>query len=181
MRRVVLAVTIAALNSPTGAVTGGADAREPVNVITESGLDVGPCDGGGALSYPPAPYKGSAYFLRKVDAMLAARHEDLTKRQAPWLYRLDGPSGNNRLYIAANGDRAIVFWSCRAGDCAANIAYGAYGLAANEYALQVRQDGKSESLGSASATLAAAIACARSNDDRIRGRAAEQLKKQTGK
>jgi hypothetical protein len=168
MRCFLLAFMITVLSSTAGAATGGTEASEPVNVIAETGLDIGPCGDGGALSYPPAPYKGSAYFLRKADGTLAARHEGVTKQRAPWLHRLDGPSGTNRLYTAANGDRAIVFWSCKAGDCGANFAYGAYGLRSTDYLLQVQEGGKLQSLGSTSASLAAAIACARAQDDRRR-------------
>jgi hypothetical protein len=181
MRCAVLAITITVLSASTAAGTGGVDAPEPVNVIAESGLDVGPCPDTGTLSYPPTPYKGSAYFLRRADATLAAQHERLTKQRAAWLHRLDGPSGTNRLFTAANGDRAIVFWSCKAGDCGANVAYGAYGMQSAGYMLQVHEGGAAQSIGSASPTLAAAIACARAHDDRARGHAAEQLKKQTGK
>jgi len=185
MRNAFLTITMVAISSTATAVTGGGDdASEPVNVIAESGLDIGPCAGAGSLSYPPAPYKGSAYFLRKADATLAARHEaltSLTSQRPPWLHRLDGPSGANRLFTAANGDRAIVFWSCKPGACGANVAYGAYGLQSTEYTLQISAQGEPKALGSASPMLAAAIACARAHDDRVRGRAAEQLKMQTGK
>src|SRR5881409_24113 len=174
MRYVLLALMIAALSSTAGAGTGGTEAPEPVNVIAETGQDIGPCGDGGSLSYPPAPFKGSAYFLRKADATLASQHEGLTKQRAPWLHRLDGPSGSNRLYTAANGDRALVFWSCKAGDCGANVAYGAYGLQSHDYLLQVQEGGKVQSLGNTSAPLAAAIACARAQDDRRRAHTAEQ-------
>jgi hypothetical protein len=177
MRHVLLAFMITVVSATVGAGTGGAEPPEPVNVVAETGLDIGPCGDGGSLSYPPTPYKGSAYFLRKADTTLAARHEGLTKQRAPWLHRLDGPSGSNRLYSAANGDRAIVFWSCKAGDCGANVAYGAYGLQSNDYLLQVQESGKVQSLGDTSAPLVAAIACARSQDDRRRGRTAEEVKK----
>ena len=180
MRSIVLAFAIAVLSSTAAAGTGGTEVREPVNIIAETGLDIGPCGDGGSLTYPPAPYKGSAYFLRKADDKLAARHEGVTKQRAPWLHRLDGPSGSNRVYTAANGDRAIVFWSCKAGDCGANVAYGAYGLPSTDYLLQVQEGGKHQSLGSTSASLAAAIACARTQDDRRRAHTAEQVRKQPG-
>ncbi len=181
MRNALIVLLMLAVGSTASAVTGGTDALEPVNVVAESGLDIGPCAGGGSLSYPPPPYKGSAYFLRKADATFAARHESLTKQRAPWLHRLDGPSGANRLFTAANGDRAIVFWSCQSGACDRNVAYGAYGLQSAEYALQVSAPGEPGALGSTSPTLTAAIACARAHDDRVRGQAAQELKKQTGR
>src|SRR4029453_15721013 len=136
---------------------------------------------GGTLSYPPATYKGSAYFLRKADATFATRHESLTKQRTPWLHRLDGPSGTNRLFTAANGDRAIVFWSCQSGACDKNVAYGAFGLQSAQYALQINAPGEPSSLGSPSPTLTAAIACARSHDERVRGKAAQELQKQPGR
>src|SRR5947207_11808689 len=113
MRQAVFIIAMAMGCSTATAGTGGDDAPEPVNIVAESGLDVGPCTDTGALSYPPMPYKGSAYFLKKADAAFATQHERLTKQQAPWLQRLDGPSGSNRLFTATNGDRAIVFWSCK--------------------------------------------------------------------
>lgn len=181
MRNAFIVLLMLAIGSMARAGTGGTDTLEPVNIVAESGLDIGPCAAGGTLSYPPAPYKGSAYFLRKADAAFAARHDSLTRQRAPWLHRLDGPSGANRLFTAANGDRAIVFWSCQSGGCDRNVAYGAYGMHSAEYALQVNAPGEPSSLGSPSPTLTAAIACARAHDERVRGRAAEDLKKQTGR
>ena len=181
MRNAFVFMMMLAIGSTARAGTGGTDELEPVNIVAESGVDIGPCAGGGTLSYPPAPYKGSAYFLRKADATFATRHESLTKQRAPWLHRLDGPSGTNRLFTAANGDRAIVFWSCQSGACDRSVAYGAYGLQSAEYALQVNAPGEPSSLGSTSPTLTAAIACARAHDERVRGKAAQELKKQTGR
>ena len=181
MSNASIVLLMLAFSSTAGAVTAGTDALEPVNVIAESGIDIGPCPGGGSLSYPPPAYKGSAYFLRKADTGFATRHDALTKQRAPWLHRLDGPSGANRLFTAANGDRAIVFWSCQSGACDRSIAYGAYGLQSAEYALQVNAPGEPSSLGSPSPTLTAAIACARAHDERVRGKAAQELKKQTGR
>lgn len=180
MPNAFIVLLMLAISSATHAGTGGTDALEPVNVVAESGLDIGPCAGGGTLSYPPPLYKGSAYFLRKADATFATRHESLTKQRAPWLHRLDGPSGANRLFTAANGNRAIVFWSCQSGACNKSVAYGAYGLQSAEYALQISAPGEPSSLGSASTMLTVAIACARAHDDRLRGRASQELRKQTG-
>ena len=181
MRNAFVFMMMLAIGSTASAGTGGTDALEPVNIVAESGLDIGPCAGGGTLSYPPAPYKGAAYFLRKADATFAARHEALTRQRAPWLHRLDGPSGANRLFTAADGDRAIVFWSCQSGACDKNVAYGAFGPQSAQYALQISAPGEPGSIGSASPTLTAAIACARAHDERVRGQAAKALKKQTGR
>ena len=133
------------------------------------------------LSYPPTPYTGTAHLLLKADATLAARHEALTNRRPSWLRQLDGPSTDNRLFTASNGDRAIVLRACKSRDCAANSAYGSYALRSSEYALEIRAPGEPTALGSASPTLAAAIACARAHDDRVRGRVLEEVKKQTGR
>ena len=115
MSNASIVLLMLACSSTAGAVTAGTDALEPVNVIAESGIDIGPCPGGGSLSYPPPAYKGSAYFLRKADTGFATRHDALTKQRAPWLHRLDGPSGSNRLFTAADGGRALVFWTCQPG------------------------------------------------------------------
>src|SRR5690242_6149137 len=98
MRYVLLAMMIAARSSTACAGTGGTEPPDPVNVIAETSQDIGTCGDGGSLSYPPAPFKGSPYFLRKTNATLASQHEALTKQRAPWLRRLDGPSGSTRLY-----------------------------------------------------------------------------------
>ena len=180
MSNASMVLLMLAFSSTAGAVTAGTDALEPVNVIAESGIDIGPCPGGGSLSYPPPAYKGSAYFLRKADTGFATRHDALTKQRAPWLHRLDGPSGSNRLFTAADGGRALVFWTCQSGACDRNIAYGAYGLQSAEYALRVNAPGEPSALGSTSSMLAAAIACAQAHDDRVRGKASQELKKQTG-
>jgi len=183
MRQTTLLLSIPALLAGGLSPAAGLDGQEPVNVIAETGLDVGPCVGGGALSYPPTPYKGTAYFLRKADATLARRHEALTGQSggsAAWIRRLDGPSAANRLFTAPNGERAIVFWSCKAHDCGSNSVYGAYGLASTEYRLQVGSLPKAEVLGSNAPVLQAAVACARAWDDSLRHRAAEPSRKSSG-
>jgi hypothetical protein len=174
------AITIASLMlaSAARAGTGGpVEATEPVNIVVESGLDIGPCETGGALSYPAAPSKGSPYFLLKAEAALAARHQSLTRDKTPWLRRLDGPSGTNRLFTADNGESAIVFWSCKAGDCDSYAAYGAYDPRSGRYLLRVRQQGAITMLGDSTATLRSAVTCAQAIDDRTRERATEALRR----
>jgi hypothetical protein len=181
MRITLLAIAMYAISATGNTVAGPGDVAEAVNVIVEPGTNVGPCAEGGTLSYPPAPYTGTAHLLLKADATLAARHEALTNRRPSWLRQLDGPSTDNRLFTAPNGDRAIVLRACKSRDCAANTAYGSYALRSSEYALEIRAPGEPKALGSASPTLAAAIACARAHDDRVRGRVLEEVKKQTGR
>lgn len=166
MRTTLAALAMALTSSTPSAVDGGGDPPEPVNVIAETGKDVGRCPEGGALSYPPAPYKGAAYFLRRADPTFGGQHDALTRSTAPWLHRLDGPSGANRLFTDADGESAIVFWTCKARDCSSNLAYGAYAPRSGAYALAVREDGGDHSLGSSSPLLQRAIACARALDDR---------------
>lgn len=155
--------------------------EEPVNLIVETGHDVGPCPDGARLDYPPALYKGSAYFLGRANAALAAKHDALTKNEAPWLRRLDGPSGANRLYTAPDGARALVFRSCKSHGCGANLAYGAYAIGSADYVLQLREGDKTRTLGSSSPKLQAAIACARMHDARRRSEVIHRLKTQAGK
>ena len=117
MRQTTLLLVIPALLAAGHSPAAGADGPEPVNVIAETELDVGPCKGGGTLSYPPTPYKGTAYFLRKADATLARRHETLTGQSgasAAWIRRLDGPSSANRLFTAANGDTLVATFTGQA-------------------------------------------------------------------
>lgn len=177
MRPLLVAVLAALAMSTARGGTGGTEPEEPVNLIAETGLDIGPCASGGSLTYPPAPYKGTAFFLPRADATLAARHESLTRRQAPWLRHLAGPSGSTRLFSSGDSENVIVFWSCKAGDCDANVAYGAYGLQSKDYLLELQEGHRAQTLGDQSAPLLAAIACARTNDDRRRGNAAEATKR----
>ena len=183
MHRPAMTIAVLMLAPAARAATAGPaeEAAEPVNIVVESGLDIGPCETGGALSYPSAPRKGSPYFLLKADAPLGARHQSLTRDQAPWLRRLDGPSGANRLFKAANGESAIVFWSCKAGDCDAHAAYGAYDPRSGRYLLKVRQQGALTVLGNSTAALRSAVVCAQAIDDRTRGRTAEALKRARGR
>lgn len=155
--------------------------EEPVNLVAETGQDVGPCPAGGTLGYPPMPYKGSAYFLGRTDGKLAAKHDALTKHEAPWLRRLDGPSGANRLFTTASGGRVLLFRSCKSHDCSANVAYGAYALASSDYVLRPREGRTERTLGGSSPELQAAIACARMHDDRRRSEVVNLLKKSPGK
>jgi len=176
MRQLLFALAASLLGLDAIAITAGPNAPEPVNLISETGLDVGPCADGGLLSYPPAPYKGSPYFLRQADAGFASRHDGLTQQRAPWLHRLDGPSGANRLYTARHGGRAVVLSSCMAGDCGGHEAYGAYGLESKKYQLLVHEGGKSELLGSRSELLAAAIECTQARDRALRDQARRAAK-----
>ena len=182
MFRHAITTAVLMLASAARAATGGlAEATEPVNIVVESGLDIGPCEAGGALSYPAAPHKGSPYFLLKSDAALSARHQSLTRDQAPWLRRLDGPAGANRLFTAAHGESAIVFWSCKAGDCDAHAAYGAYEPRSGRYLLRVQQEGATTMLGDSNATLRSAVMCAQAIDDRIHARAAAAVQRAGGR
>lgn len=155
--------------------------EEPVNLIAETGQDVGTCPDGAKVAYPPAPYKGSAYFLGRANAALAAKHDALTKNEAPWLRRLDGPSGANRLYTAHDGESALVFRSCKSHGCSANLAYGAYAIGSADYVLQLREGDKTRTLGSSSPMLQTAIACARMHDARRLSEVIHRLKTQAGK
>jgi hypothetical protein len=182
MHRYAFTIAVLMLTSAARAATSGpAETAEPVNIVVESGLDIGPCETGGALSYSAVPRKGSPYFLLKAEAVLGARHQALTRDQGPWLRRLDGPSGANRLFTAANGERAIVFWSCKAGDCDAHVAYGAYEPRSGRYLLRVQQQGAITMLGDSTATLRSAVACAQAIDDRTRERTAEALRRAGGR
>jgi hypothetical protein len=182
MLRLATSLAFLLITSAAHTATGGSpETPEPVNVIVESGRDIGPCGGGGRLSYPPAPFKGSAYFLLKADSRLAARHESLTRAHLPWLRRLNGPSGTNRLFTTPTGQGAIVFWSCKAGDCGANIAYGAYEPAAGRYLLRARQNGALLPLGEDTPVFRSAITCAEALDNRARDASIEALKGISGR
>ena len=182
MRRYPITIAVL-LHAASACIAAGgpSDAMEPINNVVESGQDIGPCEAGGALSYPTAPRKGLPYFLLQADRALAARHLSLTQDQAPWLRRLDGPAGTNRLFTAANGESAIVFRSCKARDCGAHTVYGAYQPRSGRYLLQVRQQGATTTLGDSTALLGSAITCAQAIDARMRDSAAEALKRAGGR
>jgi len=181
MRRFPTIIVLTLFMTATHAGTGGwTEPAEPVNVVVETGQDVGACEAGGSLSYPPPPYKGSAYFLLKADPKLAARHRELTRSQLPWLQRLDGPSGTNRLFTGTTGETAIVFWSCKPHDCGDHATYGAYAPRSGRYTLRVLQHGQTTTLGDATPLLDAAIACARAQDEQSRERSSQALKRAKG-
>ena len=151
------------------AATGGDTRPEPVNVVVETGQDVGACPDGGTLGYPAQAYKGTSYFLLKADPVLASRHMKATQRQAPWLQRLDGPSGANRLYTGADGTQVVVFSVCKPAACSSSSAYGAYAVPTQAYAIELQESGKPGTvLGTETPPLQAAIACTRSIDQRVR-------------
>ena len=182
MRRCPITIAVLLHAASASIAAGGpSDAMEPVNTVVESGQDIGPCETGGALSYPAVPRKGLPYFLLQADRGLAARHLSLTHDKAPWLRRIDGPAGTNRLFTAANGESALVFWSCKARDCGTHTAYGAYESRSGRYLLQVRQQGATTTLGDTTALLGSAITCAQAIDERMRDSAAEALKRAGGR
>lgn len=179
MRQLIL--LLAAIGGTTYASTGSDQIPTPVNVVAETGRDIGPCPNGGSLRYPSAPFKGTAYFLLRADAAMATRHAEITKRQAPWLTRLDGPSSSNRLYVQDHAPAVLLYRVCRPGMCGADSAYGAYSTATGAYVIELTVDGKTESLGTDSAPLKAAIACAHSIDAQGREASTQVVRPAIGK
>ena len=172
----VLSFSVAGL-----AATGGDDAPEPVNVVVESGKDVGRCADGGWLQYPAAPYKGTAFFMARGDRRFAQAHASLTKGQAPWLLRLNGPSSTNRAYQGVSGSIVIVYAVCKPATCGTASAYGAFDLSTGAYAIDVTDAGSHSLLGSESVELKAAIRCAREFDDKIRSDAVRAIEATRGR
>ena len=171
----VLSFSVAGL-----AATGGDDAPEPVNVVVESGKDVGRCADGGSLQYPAAPYKGTAFFLPRSDRRFAQAHASLTKGQAPWLLRLDGPSSANRLYRGASGSAVIVYGVCKPAACSTASAYGAFDPGTGAYAIELTEAGARSLLGIESVPLMAAIHCAREFDAKNRSDALRSIEATKG-
>lgn len=159
----VLSFSVAGL-----AATGGDDSPEPVNVVVESGKDVGRCADGGSLQYPAPLYKGTAFFLPRRDRRFAQAHASLTKGHAPWLLRLDGPSSTNRAYQGASSSTVIVYAVCKPAACGTASAYGAFDPDTGAYAIEVTEAGARSLLGTESAPLMAAIQCARKFDTKNR-------------
>jgi hypothetical protein len=172
----VLSFSVAGL-----AATGGDNAPEPVNVVVEDGRDVGRCADGGSLQYPAAPYKGTAFFLARGDRRFAQAHASVTKGQAPWLLRLDGPSSANRMYRGPSSSDVIVYGVCKPAACSTSSAYGAFDPGTGTYAIDVTDAGSHSLLGAESAELKAAIRCAREFDDKIRSDAARAIEATRGR
>jgi hypothetical protein len=151
---------------------------ERVNIIAETGVNVGPCPGKGHLIYPPKPYKGMPFFLPSTDTRIKAAHDSLTSKEAKWIHALDGPSSNNRMYLDGAGHRILVFSVCLEHQCDSNSLFGAFNLASGEYGLQVSEQGKKRTLGLLTDVSLAGIACAESIDDRLRSEAAASIGRQ---
>jgi len=154
---------------------------ERVNIIAETGINVGPCPDKGNLVYPSKPYKGIPFFLPRADAKIKAAHDLLTSGEAKWIHDLDGPAPNNRMYLDGAGHRILVFSVCLEHQCDSHNLFGAFNLASGEYGLQISEQGKKRTLGSISDTSIAGIACAESIDDHLRSEAAAAIKHQFNK
>jgi hypothetical protein len=154
---------------------------ERVNIIAETGINVGPCPGKGNLVYPSKPYKGVPFFLPRTDAKIKAAHDLLTSGEAKWIHDLDGPAPNNRMYLDGAGHRILVFSVCLEHQCDSNSLFGTFNLANGEYGLQISEQGKKRTLGSISDTSLAGIACAESIDDHLRSEAAATIKNKFNK
>jgi hypothetical protein len=153
-------------------------AKEPVNVIAETGTNVEPCPGKGTMAYPPMPYKGRSFFLLRSDARIKSAHDAITSGTPKWIHDLDGPSTDNRMYLAGDGSRILVFSVCLDHHCDSRSLVGTFNLASGEYGLQIREQGKKRVLGSMSAASLAATACADAIHDRLRSEAAAAIRRQ---
>jgi hypothetical protein len=177
MRLIFSSILVIAIYSDANAGSNGADVPQPVNVVVETGQDAGPCTAGGHLSYPSQPYKGSSHFVLQADSAFAARHANATKGAPLWIQQLRGPSSTNRLFSHEKEERVLVFSICKPHDCGNNFAYGAFGLLSHDYLLQITEGDLERRVGSTSAPLNRAIACAREYDDRLRRETAEQIRR----
>lgn len=154
--------------------------QEPVNVVYESGKDVGPCAGGAELGYPPKPFKGLAYFLPKTDEGFRAAHEKATRGEAEWVKHLLGPSSPNRLYKDGLGNEILVFWICKQHACGTYSLAGAYDLRTHIYGAEITEVGRKRGLGTLEGPLRAAVTCAVSYDDKLRAEAERDLRRGPG-
>jgi hypothetical protein len=159
---------LAAMLAATWPVFAEEERGAPVNVVVETGMEVGPCPEGATLAYPPAAFKGSPYFGLRAEAGLLQQHLRATAKEPEWLRELTGPSSPNRLYIDKAGERALVFESCKERACDGNGAYAAYSLSAKTYWLKVSDARGTRSLGTESAVARAAVECAMAIDARLR-------------
>lgn len=176
MNRFVWWPTLVAVTLTAALRASAADVERPVNLVQESGKDVGPCAAGGTLLYPPAPYKGIAYFLPKADADIAAAHRALADAEPTWIREFEGPSASNRLYIGRDARRVLVFSTCMPRDCGTHRLYGAYDLRDRDYGLRIEQSGRVRMLGSLPPASLDAIQCAQEHTDRLRAQAAGALR-----
>lgn len=144
------------------------EGMEPVNVVNESGKEVGLCLDKAALSYPPQAYKGLPYFLRTSDPAFRAAHDALTKKEEKWLKEMSGPASQNRLYVDRSGNRILVTAFCKQGDCGNYSAYGAFDMATNTYGIEVTEMLKRRTLGKIPEVSRAAMTCAAMFDQKLR-------------
>lgn len=169
MRKFRWMVFALALGASGGAsAVGGDEGMTPINVINETGKDVGACLDGGALAYAPKAYKGIAYFVPKADAAFAAAHAALAKNEEKWVKDMSGPSAQNRLYVDKAGNQVLVLWFCKQGNCGTYNAYATFNLATQEYGIELSEVAKHRSIGAISSPSRAAIACAGMIDQRLR-------------
>ena len=147
---------------------GVAEGMTLVNGVNETGKDIGACRNGGALAYAPQAYKGIAYFVPKNDPAFAAAHAAITQNEKNWVKDLSGPSTQNRLYVDKAGNRVLVLWFCKQGNCGDYSAYATFNITTQAYGIELSEVAKRRSLGNISAPSRAALACAGMIDQRLR-------------
>lgn len=164
----VLASIALLILSVSSYAVGVEEGSIPVNVINETGKDIGTCLDGGGLVYAPQAYKGIAFFVPINDPAFAAAHKSLTRAEGKWLKEISGPSSQNRLYVDKAGNRVLVLWFCKQGDCGAYSAYATFNLATQEYGIELTEVVRHRSIGSIPPPSRAALACAGMIDRHLR-------------
>jgi hypothetical protein len=101
-----------------------------------------------------APWAGGPLTALKVPAFARA-HAAGTKGEAPWLRRLSGGAGANRVYLEP-GHRIIVLAVCNPTDCDGERAYVAFEPATGDWGANVFEGRQIRALvrGSGQTTLA---------------------------
>jgi hypothetical protein len=160
-----------ALVSLSNAAMANAAVDERVNLLpTEQELarrDA--CPGGGVLRYAgDPPYAGLPWHLIESVPAIGRQHAVLTRNEAPWIRKLSGPSRPVRIF-EHDGVNVVLFDLCRPHRCDAESLYGVIVLPSQDYGLVLSEQGRSRRLGSHRPVTDAALACAKSIDERRRG------------
>lgn len=126
------------------------------------------CPGGGVLRYAgDPPYAGLPWHLIESVPAIGRQHAVLTRNEAPWIRKLSGPSRPVRIF-EHDGVNVVLFDLCRPHRCDAESLYGVIVLPSLDYGLVLNEQGRSRRLGSHRPVTDAALACAKSIDERRR-------------
>lgn len=118
-----------------------------------------------------APWSGSPRSALEI-AQFAHAHKRAASDEEPWLSKLSGQAGPNRVYFQ-RGRHVVVFAVCNPADCGGERAYIAFEPATKEWAANLLEgsrvrslspDGATTTLAAPSEIVGTALACAANLD-----------------